>query len=180
MTVVINLLAGSGAGKSTCAADLFAKMKHQQYHCELVTEYVKKWAWQSRKPTPFDQFYLAGKQSQSESQLYGKVDYIVTDSPIILSGFYEAYHLKREIVLPAVLNFLSFAQEKGVVHKNFFLKRNKPFDPRGRFETAEQAVTVDLQLRDFLESYSIPYTDVDVSDEYRPEFILEFLRKEAL
>lgn len=180
MTIVINLLAGSGVGKSTTAADLFAKLKLRKYNAELVQEFVKKWAWQGRKPTGFDQVYLFGKQAQSESCLYGKVDYIVTDSPLLLSGFYEGYHLKREIVLPAVLNFLDYAKENGVIHKNYFLSRNKPFDPRGRYETAEEAKNVDVLLKDFLAKHQIDYKFLDVDDELRSLEIIKDLEQYSI
>ena len=40
-TLIVNLLAGSGAGKSTNAARLFAMLKDRGIETELVTEYVK-------------------------------------------------------------------------------------------------------------------------------------------
>lgn len=175
MTIVINLFSGSGAGKSTTAAKLFGEMKDRKYHVEQVTEYVKKWAWQKRTPGPFDQFYLAGKQSQSEAQLYNKVDYIVTDSPILLSGYYENYHLKRSIVLPAILNFLEYTSENNIKHLNFFLKRHKAFDPRGRYETEDQAKAIDVDMKNWLIALNVPLIDVDVPDTERVSFILSHL-----
>lgn len=176
MTKVINLLAGSGCGKSTTAAALFAEMKLRGYHVEQVTEFVKKWAWQSRTPTGLDQVYIFGKQAQSESVLYGKVDYIVTDSPVLLSGYYEHHHLKEEITLPAILNFLDYSKRKhDVEHLNFFLKRNKKFDTRGRYETEDQAIYVDADMRIWLDNLGIPFKNVDVSDRDRVEYILSHL-----
>lgn len=175
MTVVINLLGGSGLGKSTTAAALFAEMKMKGFHVELVTEFVKNWAWQGRIPTGFDQVYLFGKQAQSESRLYHKVDFIVTDSPLLLSGFYEQYHLKREIVFPAIVNFLKYAKENNIFHKNFLLTRNKSFDPRGRFETEEQAKTVDLELRHWLSKNNIEYNIISSEDRERVKDILTHL-----
>lgn len=176
MTTVINLLGGSGLGKSTCAAALFSEMKMQGYHVELVTEFVKNWAWQGRVPSGYDQVYLFGKQAQSESRLYGKVDFIVTDSPLLLSGFYEQLHLKREIVLPSIKNFLSYAKDNNIVHKNFVLTRHKPFDPRGRFETEQQAKQVDLDLRKWLDSLNIDYETISCDDRERVPQILSKLQ----
>lgn len=175
MTVVINLLGGSGCGKSTTAAQLFSEMKMRGYLIEQVTEYVKRWAWQGRTPTGFDQVYIFGKQAQSESMLYNKVDYIVTDSPLLLSGFYEQHHLKREITLPAILNFLNYAKEHDVHHINFFLTRHKKFDPRGRFETEEQAVAIDHDMRKWLKALNISFIEVNVDDKERSNFILSHL-----
>lgn len=176
MTKVINLFGGSGLGKSTTASLLFGEMKLLGYHVELVSEYVKTWAWQGRKPTGFDQFYIAGKQAHSESQLYGKVDYIITDSPLLLSAFYEQYHLGREICLPTILNFLGYAKDNGIEHLNFLLQRNRKFDPRGRFETEEEAISVDGKLAAWLEYIGLDYTLITEGDRARVEAILSYMK----
>lgn len=151
-TVVINLFGGSGCGKSTTAALLFARMKLNGFHVELVREYVKQWAWTDRKVGEWDQLYLLGKQSAYESTLYGKVDYIITDSPILLAGIYQDYYSggQSKYVAKAAEAFLEHCQSQGVVHKNFFLSRNKPFDPRGRWETEDKAKEIDSVVYDYL------------------------------
>jgi ABC-type oligopeptide transport system ATPase subunit len=155
MTTVINLFGGSGCGKSTTAALLFARMKLMGLHIELVREYVKYWAWNDRKVREWDQLYLLGKQSAYESMLYGKVDYIVTDSPILLAGIYQQFRSKGKdtYVGDAAKAFMAHAQQNGVTHRNYFLSRNKPFDPRGRWETEEEAKEIDRFVLSYLESY---------------------------
>lgn len=180
MTKVINLFGGSGIGKSTTAAHLFAEMKYRGFHCELVREYVKTWAWQNKHVGPFDQMYLLGKQSKYESILYGKVDYIITDSPLLLCPIYELYHSGKELVAPAALNFIEDAKTKGVEHINFVLTRNKLFDPRGRYDTAEQAMQVDNAVTKFLQEHNIPYNTVVSSDRQRVDEILNILINHTL
>lgn len=175
MTKVINLFGGSGCGKSTTAAHLFAEMKYRGLHCELVREYVKTWAWQDKKVGQFDQIYLLGKQSKYESILYGKVDYIITDSPILLCPIYELYHSGKELVAPAALNFLDDAKTKGVEHINFVLTRHKLFDSRGRYDTVEQAVQVDNAVRTFLKEHNISYHEILSEDRKRVDEILGLL-----
>lgn len=172
MTTVINLFGGSGIGKSTTAAHLFAEMKYRGFHCELVREYVKMWAWQNKKVGPFDQMYLLGKQSKYESMLYGKVDYIVTDSPLLLCPMYERYYSGKELVAPAAFNFIEDAKTKGVNHVNFVLSRTKPFDPRGRYEDEEGAKKVDIAVKQFLNDYSVPFHELTSDGRDRPEEIL--------
>jgi hypothetical protein len=178
MTTVINLFGGSGCGKSTTAASLFSRMKLAGTHVELVREYVKYWAWNDRKIREWDQLYLLGKQSAYESMLYGKVDYIVTDSPILLAGVYQEFRSNGEdsYVSNAAQAFMAHAEEQGVTYKNFFLKRNKPFDPRGRYETENQAKEVDRFVYDYLCKYS-GFKPIEISgpDEYRDAEILSYL-----
>lgn len=178
MTTVINLFGGSGCGKSTTAALLFARMKLMGLHVELVREYVKYWAWNDRKVREWDQLYLLGKQSAYESNLYDKVDYIVTDSPILLAGIYQEFRSlgKYTYLSTAAQAFMAHAEERGVTYKNFFLKRNKPFDTRGRYETEEQAKEVDQFVHNYLCAYS-GFRPIEVSgpDEKRDAEILSYL-----
>jgi nicotinamide riboside kinase len=175
MTQVINLIGGSGLGKSTTAAGLFAEMKLRGYHVELVTEYVKKWAWQGKKIDPLDQPLIFGKQAQAESMLYGKADWVVTDSPLLLSALYEEFYNGKSIIKPSVLNFLEAAAEKGVKHHNFFLTRNKPFDTRGRYETEETAKKVDEFMKSKLKELDVTFFPVECEDRQRTPQILKAL-----
>jgi len=174
MTKVINLLGGSGIGKSTTALNLAGRLKSKGIHADYVSEYVKPWARAGRIPGPFDQFLIAGKQSAAESHAYHDLDYIVTDSPIVLSAFYEEHHLKRQIVLPAVKNFLDLAKEKGIEHHYFFLTRYKPFEERGRYETEEQAKAIDVSLREWCIRENIDFVDLSVPEAERVGWLLSY------
>jgi energy-coupling factor transporter ATP-binding protein EcfA2 len=176
MTKVINLFGGSGCGKSTTAAALFALMKQRGYHVELVREYCKYWAWNNRKVSEWDQLYLLGKQSAYESMLYGKVDFIVTDSPILLAGVYQDYRSegKHKYVGDAAKAFMNHATESGSVeYLNFILKRSKPFDPRGRWETEDQAKHIDKFVSNYLSTCcpQLP-TIIEGPEEERASWIL--------
>lgn len=153
MTVVINLYGGAGVGKSTIAALLFAHMKMAKYHTELVREYVKLWAWSGRQVRPTDQLYLLGKQSAYESALYGKVDYVVTDSPVLLAGAYAEWQSGEDgkYVTEAARKFYETSEQLyGVTYLNVLISRKKEYDPRGRYGTAEEAAKFDIFLEQFL------------------------------
>ena len=91
-TLVVNLFSGPGAGKSTIAAELFAKLKWEGIDCELVTEFAKELVWEQRHDTFRNQIYIFGKQHQMVFRVLGKVDVVVTDSPFILSAVYDEYN----------------------------------------------------------------------------------------
>lgn len=170
VSTIINLYGGPGTGKSTSAAELFALLKRKGKNAELVREYVKKWAWQERKIEVFDQTYFLGKQSQEESKLYGRVDYIVTDSPVFLSGIYatEAIPLKydandtasvaqylalkqmSEATWGQVRAFYKLGEAMGHKHVHVMLKRTKKYQPKGRFQTADEAKALDNKIEDYL------------------------------
>ena len=88
-TMVINLIGAPGTGKSTIAAELFAKMKWAGYDVELVSEYAKELVWEQRDETFKNELYLFAKQQHRMFRLNGKVKYIITDRPLILSVFYN-------------------------------------------------------------------------------------------
>lgn len=173
------MLGGSGIGKSTAAAGLYHYMKMQGMNVELVREYVKNWAWDGKKIGQYDQIYIFGKQSRSEYMLYGKVDYIITDSPILLSPIYEKFYNNGESMIEeAAVKFLDKAKKNGIQHVNFLLERQKEFNPEGRYETEEQAKQVDFEVRKFIVNYDIDYKLINCPDEDRIKVMMEYLEQD--
>jgi hypothetical protein len=165
MTTVINLFGGPGTGKSTLATNLFYIMKSKDINVELVREYVKSWAYNNREPKEYDLIYLLGKQSSYETQLYGKVDYVVTDSPFLLAGIYQT-HLsdgKYSYVTDAAKELMHHAETNGIVYKNFYIVRSFSYNSSGRFETEDQARTIDDRILQTLEQFKIPVTQINPS-----------------
>ena len=105
--------------------------------------------------------------------LYGKVDYIITDSPILLSPVYEKFYNNGfSMIEDAALKFLQKAHNNNVEHINFLLERKKKFNPEGRYETEEQAKEVDRQVKLFLDDNNIKYENIDCSDDERISLIM--------
>jgi RecA/RadA recombinase len=180
-TTVINLFGGPGTGKSTAAPDIYSELKKQGESAELVREYVKHWAYTKRKIGKYDQLYLLGKQSHYESFLYGTVRYIVTDSPVLLAGFYATYYhgVISSYVDEAAKGFVNHSTNDGVVHLNFLLSRDFTYDPQGRYESEEDALRLDGHLEEYLNSFSTEYgksfTPVRVKASEAKETILDYL-----
>lgn len=176
-TVVINLLGGSGLGKSTTAALLFGELKLNGVHSELVREFVKEWAWQGRKPRPEDQTEIYETQKAREQDLYGKVDIIVTDSPLYLCAVYQKFYTGSDPIAEEVFRHYAESLDSGVRHINILLKRNKPFDPRGRYETEDQAKQVDSFLEEYLKAKDVPYVTVTSNDKQRVQDIITLIKE---
>jgi nicotinamide riboside kinase len=172
-TFVVNLLGGSGLGKSTTAAKLFGELKTRGETTELVREFVKEWAWSGKKVGPFGQSIIYGQQLERESSLYGKVEFIVTDSPLLLCPVYQKHYNGHESIKHCVFKDLQLATDMNVVHVNFLLKRMKPFDARGRYEDEKTAKLIDRKVEAFLTYHGIEYIPVDCSDEDRVKFIAD-------
>jgi hypothetical protein len=174
MTKVICFYGPPGSGKSTAAAGAYYHLKMKGYHCELVREYVKTWSWEDREIGTFDQPYLWGKQLKYESSLYGKVDYVITDSPAILAGFYEDFYEKDKVIGEAVFNFVNKAKNNGITYKNFWLNAGEvPYDDRGRYQTESQATEVSAAMFTWLLNNGVELDIVTVPACERMNYILK-------
>jgi hypothetical protein len=177
MTIVVNLLGGSGLGKSTTAALIFGELKLLGQSAELVQEYAKEWAWAGKKITPDDQEHISDEQYNRESRLYEKVDFIVTDSPLVLGAVYQGYYSGKDPIFEQISNRIQTAEKDGIVYMNFLLSRNKKFNPKGRFETEDQAKEVDGYLKDYLIKKQIPFHSVTSNDRERVKEIIDAVTK---
>lgn len=177
VTTVINLFGGPGIGKSTTALGIAYKMKLSGVDCEYVHEYVKKWAWRGQSVGTFDQAMLFGNQSYNESLIYGKADYIVTDSPVLLCSYYEDHYCDFKIVEPAILAFLQQTKRSGVKHVNFMLTRTFAYKQEGRFEDETEAHKVDQGLQRYLDDLGVEYIKITDDGEDRVQTILNHINK---
>ncbi len=165
MTTVINLFGGPGIGKSSVAAILYGELKTRGFSTELCREYAKYWAYRKSDIGEYDQLYMLGKQSHYESFLYGNVDYIVTDSPVLLAGFYATWNWGEatNYIDYAAKSFVNHSTSNGVTHWNFLLSREVPYDPKGRYETEEEAEAIDVGLGEYLGYIDPNYYEVPIN-----------------
>lgn len=88
-TQIINLYGAPSTGKSTAACAIFSELKKLGISVELVPEFAKELVWNERWKDLRDQFYVTGVQNNRLRNLIGSVDYVVTDSPILLGAIYS-------------------------------------------------------------------------------------------
>ncbi len=94
MTKVIALCGGPGVGKSTVATGLFSELKQRKISCEYVSEYAKEITWEGTQKLLENQMHVFAEQFRRQFRLLNKVDYIVTDSPLIFSSIYFDFYYK--------------------------------------------------------------------------------------
>lgn len=153
--LVVNLFAGPGAGKSTIAANVFAELKWAGVNCELVTEYAKDKVWEGSEKVLDNQIYVFGKQIQRLNRLIDKVDVAITDSPIVLSMYYN--RLGKSWTRLDSLVIEAFEQFDNM---NYFLVRKKAYQQAGRLQTEEEAKQIDKELRYILEGAGYRYREM--------------------
>lgn len=177
MTILINMLGCPSSGKTSLSAKLFAQLKAMDLNAEYTSEYVKGWAWEGKKVGPFDQFYIFGKETHNQSRLFDKVDFIISDSPVMLTAFYHYFYNGNEALNEVCHNFYNLAEEAGVEVVNFFLPRKKKYVAKGRYQTQEEADALAFQLKEWLNKEEYEYTILECPDKERINVVLEKLKE---
>jgi len=155
---IINLFGGPGCSKSTIAAGVFSLLKLHGVNCELVTEYAKRLVWEERFKTFKNQQYLFAKQYHGIWTASDKVDFIITDCPLMLNIVYNKLYGESPTecldsnVVDVVNRFNNY---------NIFLKRFKSYVTIGRNETEEEALNIDNMVKDTLNAYSMDFEEID-------------------
>ncbi len=160
-TIVINLLSGPGAGKSTIAASVFSELKWRGVDAELVTEYAKDKVWEEATKILENQLYIFAKQEQRTNRLLDKVDVILTDSSILLTLAY----VKSEVHKSSLFKNLVLEEFDKYENINYLLNRNDIYVQNGRNHTFEEAKEKDTEVENILKDNNISYEEVDFKRE---------------
>lgn len=166
MTLYVNLYAAPGAGKSTVAANVYGFLKLSGVNTELVREYAKDQIWQETEATLAYPIYVFAKQYHAMARLRGKVEVVVSDSPLMLSLWYalprhrsKAHRDKVAFgVVPPQQPFAldEFAALVRAEHNlmrpsyDFWIERLKGYLQAGRGTTEAEAIQMDVDMRAWL------------------------------
>lgn len=147
--LIVNLFGGPGCGKSTGAAYVFTRLKEAGVNCELVTEFAKDLVWDGRKDELADQVLVFAVQRHRLNRLRGKVDVVVTDSPLLLSAVYYRDGQDIDEEFGALVTKSHFENPS----LNVFVKRTKPYQKTGRNESEAEAKEKDDEIRYLFEKF---------------------------
>ena len=179
-TIIVNLFAGPGTGKSTTAAEIYVSLKKAGINVELVREFAKDLVWKG-EIHEYTQESIAKGQKDREDMLLGKVDVIVTDSPYIQGMVYSEIGEGDRIYG----DYIKHLQRGGQLsHISILLERTKEYIPKGREQSEEEARYLDEDIEDLLENYSIMYKKLTTNKAvpyatYMVMRLLEALKEES-
>lgn len=161
MTIFINIFGGAGTGKSITASLLFSRLKLQGVSTELITEFAKERVWVGDLDSLKCQPFITGTQIYRQYIVNGKVDYAITDAPILLGLVYRGFGCNEDYEKSVVYQFNLFR------NINVFLSRDleQPFEENGRVGSLQEAQTADSEIKKLLFKHSIPYLDVSMSKD---------------
>lgn len=171
--IVINLLAGPGAGKSTNAAGLFSLMKRRYFNVELIREYAKDLTYEKDWERLSQQMHVLDEQDRRQRMLLGQVDFAITDGALINSILYrnEKYHIPQD-----QFNKIVLAYHNKYNNICFYLNRTKKYVPIGRTQTESEAKDLDGKALKMLHELEIPFTEIK-ADNSAPEAMLDHITK---
>lgn len=170
MKKIICLYGGPGSGKSTTMFGLAYRLKMAGFNTEINPEYIKNWVWEERKVKEGDQSYFFSKQARKERLLIqAGLDFIVTDSPLILTHYYGLKNDPMEQQSNTSLILLNhhhqFCKKNGYKVEHFFIGRCKPYSPAGRFQTEDQAKICDDEIKNMLSHFRIKFLEIPGNEE---------------
>ena len=145
---------------------MFYELKKNGYDCGLVTEMATELVYDEAFNVMNDQIYLFGEQWHRTFRMLGKVDFIVTDSPLLMNIVYNSF--KDE-------DFDKFIYSR--IHKlkslNFFVNRSNAFSEVGRIHNLEQSKEVDKTIKELAKKNDVDL--IDVEQENSVNTILEII-----
>jgi len=167
-TKIINLFGGPGSGKSTITSGLFYELKKRNISCDNPYEFPKQVAWEDNKSQITDQLYIFANQHRGIVRSYGKVDFIILDSPILLSLAYKDGYDKG---YPASLYGESFDKMVFDVYNqytniNFLLNRDdKKYQTDGRFQSQTESSMFHKRIKNILDDHDLTYFNMEVNGD---------------
>jgi predicted ATPase len=170
-TLIINLVAGPGTGKSTTMAGVFYKLKSLGIDCEMVTEFAKELVWENRSDTMKDELYIFAKQAHRIFRVNGQVDVIITDRPLILTVLYNNRYGEKSKELDALVAS-TFEKYNNL---NYFLERTKDYNPNGRNQTEDEANEISEGLKEVMLDYGYTYKKLPAD-----ESVVDIIVKDVL
>lgn len=167
-SIVINAFAGPGAGKTTLSALLFARMKQRRMSVGFAPEYAQDKVYREEPLT--NQVEVTLHQYCRINTLYGKVDYVITDSPILLAIPYlwmqDDSRFNQQQYFLWKSSFESFIKSSFIkfINYNILVNRgNRHYITDGRLQTQLEAEEIDRDMKFLLTENQIDF--VEETDE---------------
>ncbi|WP_283606935.1 DUF3991 and toprim domain-containing protein [Faecalispora anaeroviscerum] len=152
-TVVVNGFGGPGAGKTTSCFDIVSEFKKRGFVAEYVPEFATELVWdnnlQMLDGTEKNQTFLFEEQKRRIDRLIGKVDFVVTDSPLLLNNIYikELTPDFENKVKEAYAEYNNF---------NFVIERDESqFTSKGRIHNLQESKEKDQEILNMLSNYGL-------------------------
>jgi len=157
-TKLINIIGGPGIGKTLTAADIFVNLKKQNIVIEYVQEYAKHLVWRQDFDKLNNQYYVSTKQFELFNNISDKLDYIITDGPLIHGLYYNKFNIENNSdIIKTEIKILELMNKFNNI--NILLERNDKYnyEQNGRLQTLNQSKIIDFEIEQILQKHDMIY-----------------------
>jgi nicotinamide riboside kinase len=160
-TKVVNFISGAGAGKSLISSLVYAELKMMHKSVEIVPEVAKWLIYRGELEKLNDQYYVSSEQYKMIKALDGKVEYVIGDSGIFTGMYYNRAYKSNMSDIEKVEKMI-WTRNNEFQNIYIYLERNTeyPFENEGRVHNEEESKVVDIELKEMLKEFNIPYKSV--------------------
>lgn len=159
-TLIINFTGGPGSGKTALCCQLFAEMKMRGMKVEYVPEVAKNLVWTKQFELLNNQHYVSMTQFELLKAVNGKVDYILTDGPLVHGIFYNRHNKDNYCNVKKVEKMIISAIE---TFDNIFIhvvKGDFKYETAGRLQSEEESKLIGSNIKKVLDCLNFPYKTV--------------------
>lgn len=165
--MLVNIVGAPCAGKSTLACSIFSKLKSNHHDAEYVAEYAKQLVWQGDFDLLNNQHYVASRQYKMIKSIINKVDYLICDSPLFISLFYNEYNENNTSNVQKTKDMILDKMSEFEDSIYIFIKRNKQnsYHINGRVHDEEQSIEIEDLIEKMLVDNNIKYFEMTTGDD---------------
>lgn len=167
-SLVVNFFGAPSAGKSKMSHGVTYKLKENNIRCEFTGEAAKDFVWEERHLK--NQKYIFAKQENRIFRLNGKVDAIISDSPLLLPFIYA------DKTYPQVYFDFVWHCWNTYDNINFLIKPTGSFDEVGRIHSEKEALAIQDQIEDLLICNSVHHYTIEGTDEAAVTAVTEIIK----
>lgn len=155
-TLIVNAFGGPGVGKTTCCWEIASELKKRGILTEYVSEYAKELVYEERfdilNDSMENQKIIFAEQKRRLDRLVGKVQVVVTDSPLLLSIIY-ANDATKDFKKDILRQFSSYNNFNVIVLRD----KKQSYEQSGRKQTLNESIIKDTEIRKLLDDSRIIY-----------------------
>lgn len=159
-TLIVNAFGGPGCGKTTLCWHIASELKKRGILTEYVCEYAKELVYEERfdilNDSMQNQKIILKEQSHRLDRLIGKVEVVVTDSPLLLSIIY-ANDKDQQFINIILDKFNQYNNINLVVKRNL----NEKYQSIGRKQSFKESKIKDLEIYKLLDDNNINYIEYE-------------------
>lgn len=178
-TKIINFVGGPGSGKTAMCCLLFAEMKMRGLCVEYIPEVAKNLVWRRQFNLLNNQHYVSTRQYEMMKAVEGKVDYIVTDGPLLHGVYYNRNNPDNYCDITKTENMILSMMSEFENHYVHVTKGDFPYERVGRLETEEQSIKIGNEILEILHDLKEEVLPI-VSGKHALHDLFNFIGKKTM